>query len=191
MFRCTDRTVFTRLATPVGVSLLLLGTLTACAPEPGAGGSGSGSDASGVPGSSETDAPAEGTDTPGNEEKGSGDQGSGSWPESDSDMNAPKQTALPVGFPVDRFIIPEDSVIDDTGERSRDEWFVVLRAPDQQSANAIWEAVVSAGGFTVVDPVTGNDGGVSAELTSQTLEVSALTLPQADGAVLLSYDISG
>lgn len=191
MFRGTERTVFTRVAAPVGVGLLLLGTLTACAPEPSAGGSSSGSGASGAPETSKTDAPAQGSGEKGSGEKGSGDQGSGSWPEDDAGMDAPKQTALPVSFPVDRFIIPEGAVIDDAGERSDGEWFVVLRAPDQPSANAIWEAIVSAGGFTVVDPATGEDGGVSADLTSQTLEVSALTLPQADGAVLLSYDISG
>lgn len=191
MLRRADRTVFTRVTAPIGVGLLLLGALTACAPEPGAGGSDAGSGTSGAPGTSETDAPAQGSGQKGSADKGSGEQGSGSWPEDDAGMDAPKQTALPVSFPVDRFIIPKGAVIDDAGERSDGEWFVVLRAPDQPSADATWDAVLSASGFAVVDPETGEDGGVSAELTSQTLEVSALTLPQPDGTVLLSYDISG
>lgn len=54
----------------------------------------------------------------------------------------------------------------------------------------IWDAIVQQNMFSVSDEATTSDGGVSATLTSESLEVQALTITDADGSVLLSYDLT-
>ncbi|MBL3700322.1 hypothetical protein [Leucobacter luti] len=166
-----------RLALTAGSILIgatLVGTLTACAPEPGA--------------SVGTEAPTASGHGP--EEKPEGGSGE-SWTEQDSPDDFAKESELPASFPKDQFVFPESAVIDDTGARSDTEWFIVFRAADQASADVLWESIVSASGFARSDEVTEPDGGGrSAELRSQTLAVSALTIPQPDGTILLSYDVT-
>lgn len=144
---------------------LLLAPLAGCAPEPG------------------TVNPEGGDLTEKVEPEG------GSWQEENPDEAFEKQAELPADFP-DGFVLPEGAVIDDAGTRGVDSWFVVLRAEDQSAADALWDAVVSGGGFTVSDETATGDGGRSASLTAPGLQVTALTLPSDSGGMLLSYDLS-
>ncbi|MBK0418028.1 hypothetical protein JD276_03130 [Leucobacter sp. CSA1] len=150
-------------AAATGVALALC--LAACAPEPG--------DVAG--------APDKGSETP---------NGESSWGETGSEDLAPKQTEIPQSFPRDAFPIPEGAVVDDTGERSADQWFVVLRAADPADADALWSEIVAAGGFSVGDEQETVEGGRIATLESATLSVQAITIPQSDDSMLLSFDLS-
>lgn len=101
-----------------------------------------------------------------------------------------KNIELPESFPA-AFPLPEGLVIDDTGEAEPGRWFIVFTAADQASADASWQSVIEAGGFTVSDSVETTEGGVSATLSSSELAVIGTTIPNTeDGTVLLSYDIS-
>lgn len=113
----------------------------------------------------------------------------GSWQEENPDEVFDKQVELPADFPA-AFVLPEGAVIDDAGLRGVDSWFVVLRAEDQPAADALWDAVVSSGGFTVSDETETGDGGRAATLTGTGLEVAAVTLPTDSAGVLLSYDLT-
>lgn len=151
----------------------LLGA-TACAPEPGPTGvAGTGSEKSvdGAPGA------------------GGAESGEESWPEREPEGGTPKHTEIPGSFPSDDFVAGPDATIDDVGERTSDSWFVVLRAETAADADARWQTVIDESGFTVADERATPDGGISARLANQGLIVDALTLPQPDGSVLLSYDI--
>lgn len=99
------------------------------------------------------------------------------------------QTTLPQSFPSAEFVIPSDAVIKDTGEKGPDTWFLVLEASSSEQGQAQWDAVVSASSFVVEDPVDTSEGGTAATLNSASLTVQAITIPQTDGTVLLSYDI--
>ena len=170
----TRRPIVRAAAAGFLASALLLG-VSACAPEP------------------------EGTGTTGQEakermvkeeEQGKGaDTGSGSWPEKNPEDVSDKHVALPESFPGDAFIIPEGAKIDDTGERAEGQWFLVLRAADAAEADSLWDQVVSGSGFTVTEEAETAEGGRSATLTTPGFSIGALTFPQEDGTVLLSYDI--
>ncbi len=113
-----------------------------------------------------------------------------SWGEPTEAFDATeKTTELPMSFPREQFPIPEDAVIDDTGARGETAWFVVLRAPDSAAAGELWAQIIALGGFTESENADTPEGGRSAVLTNATLNVTALTIPQEDGAVLLSYDL--
>lgn len=99
------------------------------------------------------------------------------------------QTALPESFPHDAFAMPEGATIYNAGEKSADAWFVVLSADSAAAAQTQWDAIISESSFEVVDPVETTEGGISATLRSVMLTVQAVTIPQDDGSVLLSYDI--
>jgi len=116
-------------------------------------------------------------------------QGEESWPEREPEGGTPKHTEIPASFPSGDFVTGSGAVIDDVGERSSGSWFLVLRAADARAADAQWQTVIRSSGFTVADSAATPEGGVSARLSNQRLVVDALTLPQADGSVLLSYDI--
>lgn len=102
-----------------------------------------------------------------------------------------KQATLPAGFPSNSFPLPNGAVIDDAGERGAGVWFVVLRAKDAVQASTQWSAIISDGGFELTDaqgdPASAN---ASATLRNDKLDVFALMLPQDDGSVLLSYDLT-
>jgi hypothetical protein len=137
--------------------------LASCAPEPIAG------------------APEKGTDSSSTD---------GDWSET-NDPNDPelKSVELPEGFPSDEFALPEGAVVDDAGERGG-AWFVVLRAADEAQAETWWDEIVASNGFFVRDEEDLPDGGRAATLAAGTLAVQAVTVPQSDGSVLLSYDIA-
>lgn len=163
-----NRTVtgkFTVLA--LALALGVTGGLAGCAPEPGDG-----------------PAPGAGAEN----EKGS-TEAPDSWPEQATEEQTKKNVELPESFPKEQFPIPAGAAIDDTGERAAGQWFLVLRADSPEAAATLWDQVVSGGGFEVVDPAETGDGGRTATLAKQGVEVSALTLPQSDGSILLSYDI--
>ncbi|QBE47539.1 hypothetical protein [Leucobacter triazinivorans] len=162
----------TAIGAALAVGLLL--SAAACAPEPGP---------TGVPGTGD-DKSLDGA--PG---AGSAESGEESWPEREPEGGTPKHTEVPASFPSDDFITGPDATVDDVGERTPDSWFLVLRAETAEDADARWQTVIDASGFTVVDEHTTADGGVSARFTNERLIVDALTLPQPDGGVLLSYDI--
>lgn len=169
-----------RVAATAGALVLAAG-LAACAPEPGtAGGTGGANGGNGETGGS-------GQTSEG--QKGNAD-GTGSWQEPNKPEVAEKQVELPASFPKDQFVIPEGAKVDDTGERSEGQWYLVLHAADAQAAAALWDQVVAGGSFTASNEAKTGDGGRSATLSSPELTVDALTLPQQDGSVLLSYDIS-
>lgn len=113
----------------------------------------------------------------------------GSWTQQDDGAASEKHVELPESFP-EAFAVPEGAVVDDTGARSGTEWFLVLRAADAAAADALWEDVIAEGGFTVSDEDETAEGGRIASLRNAALSVEALTLPQEDGSVLLSYDLS-
>lgn len=114
-----------------------------------------------------------------------------SWSQVD-DQNDPelKSAELPEGFPSDEFALPEGAVIDDAGQRSDRVWFAVLRATDAEQGGQWWDEIIETNDFTVRDDEQGDDGSRSATLATAQLTVSALSIPQDDGAMLLSYDIT-
>lgn len=173
----SDRTRSTggwrRIAAAAGALVLIAG-LAACAPEPGHGG---------VDG--DQTAKDRLTQGPNGEESGTG-----SWPEKNRPEVTAKHVDLPGSFPKNEFVVPEGAAIDDTGERGEGQWFLVLRAADADAAGKLWDQVISSGKFTTSNEEKTADGGRSASLTSPTLAVQVLTLPQSDGSVLLSYDLS-
>ena len=116
-------------------------------------------------------------------------QGEESWPEREPEGGTPKHTEIPSSFPSSDFVTGSGAVIDDVGERTGGSWFLVLRAENAREADARWQTVISSSGFTVAESRSTPEGGVSATLSNQRLVVDALTLPQSDGSVLLSYDI--
>lgn len=152
---------------------LVLG-LSGCAPELGA-----------VP-NPDSVAGAKGKDSESGTDKG-GD--GSSWQTPNPQDVDKKQKELPASFPSEAFPLPAGAVIDDAGERGEGVWFVVLRAADASAAQQLWDAVASAGGFTLGDEIETSEGGKSASLSSGALVGEALTLPQSDGSVLLSYDL--
>lgn len=168
-------------ALTLGLALVL--GLGACAPEPD-GRSGPSTAENGRAGSSDLEAEGK-ADA---ENSGEGDGGT-SWPEREPVGGAPKHTEVPPSFPATSFVIPPGAVIDDIGERSASAWYVVLRADDADDADARWQAVIGSSGLTVESSESTADGGLSAQLRSASLAVDALTLPQPDGSVLLSYDL--
>ncbi|MCS3428364.1 hypothetical protein [Leucobacter aridicollis] len=113
----------------------------------------------------------------------------GSWAEPNPEEAYEKSAELPDDFPAD-FVVPEGAVVDDAGSRGFGSWYVVLRAPDQDTANTLWDAVVTGSGFAASDEAETGDGGRTATLVSPALEVTAVTMSGDDGAVLLSYDIT-
>lgn len=150
-----------RVIAAVAVPTLVLG-LAACAPEP----------------------------VTGSREKGAelGEEGESGWGAT-SEQDELKSTELPDDFPKDAFTVPEGAVVDDAGKRG-DMWFLVLRAADEAEAESWWSEVIAGSGFVVSDDAETGDGGRSATLTATALTVTALSIPQEDGSVLLSYDIA-
>lgn len=112
-----------------------------------------------------------------------------SWPEENPEEAFEKTTELPADFPAE-FVIPASAVIDDAGSRGFGTWFVVLSAADAAAASAVWDEIVTSGGFSVSDDAETADGGRAATLTSTALTAAAVTLPGEDGGMLLSYDIT-
>lgn len=178
-------------------AITVVAALTGCAPEPGsdkASGPTSGSDSSR---SSATegalDRPAVKPDADaltGRNGKLGADPGGASWPELNSATELPKAHTIPPGFPVESLVLPDGASIDDAGQRSSSEWFVVLRAPDLASAGTLWSEIIEASGLVLESEVPTTGNGISAELGGDTVAVQALTIPQDDGSVLLSYDVT-
>ncbi|KTR85807.1 hypothetical protein [Leucobacter chromiiresistens] len=173
-------------ASAVVATVLLLG-LGGCAPEPTTPDGGTGASAS-----ADADAAAGGGADSGadsGEQKASGDS-DGGWPQQGDPQEGAKSTSLPESFPSDGFVVPAGARIDDAGERSPGSWYLVLAAEDQSEADALWQSVVSGSGFAEADRVEGDAGDVSATLTNGALSVFALQIPQDDGSMLVSYDIT-
>ena len=170
-----------------GAAALIIG-LSACAPEPGEGG---GSDASS---SASQSAPGGGSpdDIAGKGGKGSkGSDSESSWAQPNDDVDVNKRTTqLPDSFPSDAFPLPAGAEIFNAGERAPGVWFVILLAPNAESVDSLWDQVIQGGGFSVADESSTPEGGRAAQLSRPTLRVTAVTLPQADGSVQLSYDLT-
>lgn len=115
--------------------------------------------------------------------------GEPNWQEENPDEVHELVTELPASFP-EGFVVPEDATVYNTGEREDGTWFLVLSADSADEADTLWSSVISESGFTVSNEETTPEGGVSALLTSDTLEAQALTIPQDDGSEHLNYDIS-
>lgn len=99
------------------------------------------------------------------------------------------QTTLPESFPIDTFVIPAGATVYNTGESGADQWFLVLQAESAEAAQALWESMVSVNSFAVDDQVETSEGGTSATLVNALFNVQAITIPQQDGSVQLSYAI--
>ncbi|GEM_PF-1570606 len=99
------------------------------------------------------------------------------------------QTTLPESFPSASFALPDGATIINTGERGTGQWFVVLRAKDDAQAQEWWQSVISSSGFEANDEGETTEGGIVATLQNPSLSVQAMTIPQADGSVQLSYDL--
>lgn len=101
-----------------------------------------------------------------------------------------KNTEIPDSFPTDAIQIPEDAVIDDVGERDESNWYLVLRAPDAAQADVLWDTFIEENSLAPSEEMETGEGGRSATLVTSSYVISALTLPDADGTILLSYDIA-
>ena len=66
----------------------------------------------------------------------------------------------------------------------------MLRAADGTQADALWDQIIEDGTYAVDEESQNDDGGRSALLINDELTVSATTIPEDDGSVLLSYDLS-
>lgn len=152
------------------VVTMLTVSLSACAPEP-----------------ENTDAALPGTGGKGIENQSN----ESSWGESSRDQYQ-YTTELPASFPTDLFKLPEQIQIVDTGERpeNANQWFLVLKVSDQATADTLWSQIVADNGFTVKDEVTTTEGGKAAVFENAAMSVNALTLPQKDGSVDLSFDLT-
>lgn len=156
-----------RVRAVFGIGTILLAmSLAGCAPEP--------TEIAGQP--------AKGAETPNSEN---------SWSEPTEEFDAAvKSTELPETFPGDAFTLPANAVIDDVGARGDTAWFIVLRASDAVAAELQWQEIVSMGAFTESGTAETSEGGRAATLSSTSLTVTALTIPQDDGSVLLSFDLT-
>ncbi|WP_200328868.1 hypothetical protein [Leucobacter sp. L43] len=215
MFRGDDL-VGRRFGASMAVAVIALMGLSACAPEPAADGGarGDGSSSASASASAEADADSSGSDesaTAGEDAGADDEAGSdassvgegdrkangaasgsseGGWPQQGDPQDTSKSTTLPASFPVADFVVPDGARIDDAGERSASEWYLVLTAEDRAAADALWQSIVSASGFAESERSETGDGGVAATLTHGTLSVTALQIPQKNGSVLLSFDIT-
>lgn len=192
-----------RAAVLLATSAALAGMLVGCAPEPTAGQGSSDSKTSTSTSAPSTpnalsDSAAENTGETSDDanahatadSSAKGGDGSGSWEETGIPGGGEgKSAVLPASFPTTQFVVPAGATIDDAGERSASAWFVVLRAPNRAGADALWQSVISQSGFTVSASDESGDGGISAHLDGGGLSVEALLIPNADGSVLLSYDL--
>ena len=184
----TTRREFRRITAALALTAAGALVLAGCAPEPdGKGGGPSGAAADST---SEASGSTQGGSAHAQADGSARGNGEGSWGEAGEPSDAGKVTTLPESFPKDRFALPVGAQISDAGERSPTQWFVVLSAPDRAAADAEWERVIADNGFTVDETDASGDGGVTAHLTGPTLSVDALLIPDADGSVLLSYDIA-
>ncbi|MCW2287798.1 hypothetical protein EDF60_1285 [Leucobacter luti] len=185
------------------VGAALLGSLTACAPDPPAPQSSergtktpSGSSTpkpsakpSAKPGASAGDSSAK--PAPVDDLAGKGGTSTGeSWPEQNDPAVEQKDAQLPASFPSERFVVPPGATVDDAGERSATDWFVVLRAANQAEADQLWQSIIAESGFAATEVTASADGGISALLSSASTTAVAVTIPQSDGSVLLSYDVT-
>ncbi|GAB2553102.1 hypothetical protein [Leucobacter ruminantium] len=157
-----------RSAIPRGLALaatlLLALPLAACAPEP------------------DTSEAPTGSDTHGGNTLEEGESG---HPEPPAEATK-KNTELPASFPKEEFALPDGAVIDDTGERGPDQWFVVLRADSEKRADALSEQVSSLNHLQSegVDEASG-----LTVLTKPGLRVELLSLAEGS-STLLSYELS-
>lgn len=162
----TARTGLPKRIAAAAVTALLAVSLAACAPEPTTVGQG-GKDA-------DPEQPNE-----------------SSWAQPNDGVDVEqRQTELPESFPRDGFPLPEGAVIYDTGERGDGVWFLVLLAEDETAAATLWDGVIQLGGFQLFDEAETSEGSRTGTLTSTALRVTALTIPQTDGSVQLSYDLT-
>ena len=146
---------------PIAALMLVFGT-AACAPEPVAG---------------SVDKEAE-TTSPETE-----------WATDDT-AGTERTATLPESFPSEFFKLPTDATIYNAGERNSEQWFVVLKTTDTATGDALWSSIIELNAFAVADETETSEGGVAATLSQGPLTVQAMTIPNADGSVLLSYDVS-
>lgn len=99
-------------------------------------------------------------------------------------------TTIPETFPSDEFRYPENAQLTDVGERGAEQWFIVFQADDAALAAETWQSIIDLNQFGVIDESETVEGGVVATLVGSSLSAQALTIPQADGSVQLSYDLS-
>src|SRR5699024_8688888 len=113
-----------------------------------------------------------------------------SWPERTPVEEAPKNTEPPEAFPLDGSLLPEGAQIDDVGERSATEWFVVLRAEDTAAASTLLDEIIASGGYSVTDEGSTSEGERYASFEGNGLTVDALIIAgEGDDVALLSMDI--
>lgn len=96
---------------------------------------------------------------------------------------------LPETFPSDQFSFPSDAVIEDTGERGEGVWYLVFRAPDEASADSLWHEIIATNNLVIEDQDQTVEGGIYAKINAPLLMITAMTIPQEDGSVLISYDL--
>ena len=176
----------------IAAAALLVG-LSGCAPEPTDSDGNTASAGSASADAQGGAAESEASSTAAGEKKASGDasgDSDGGWPQQGDPQENSKSTSLPATFPDESFVVPDGATIDDAGERSAGEWYLVLKAKDQADAAAAWQAIIDASAFAEADRSETDNGEVSASLTNAAVSVFALQIPQEDGSVLLSFDIT-
>lgn len=110
--------------------------------------------------------------------------------EVDDTAGSERNATLPDSFPSELFALPADATIYNAGERNSDEWFLVLNAVDATAAQSLWASIIELNGFAVSDELETTEGGTAATLAQGPLMIQAMTLPNEDGSVLLSYDVT-
>lgn len=193
MFRREDASAL-RFGLSIAVTASMLVGLSGCAPEPSEGDGASTGDSS-----SSASAEATSDSSGGDPNAAAGDQkshgaasesGENGWPQQGDPQDTSKSTTLPASFPESNFVVPDGATIDDAGERSANEWYLVLSAKDRAVADELWQSISSASEFAESERSETSDGGVAASWVNIALSVTALQIPQADGSVLLSFDIT-
>lgn len=99
-------------------------------------------------------------------------------------------TDLPASFPSEQFALPDAAVIYNAGERGTDQWFVVFTANSADEADLLWNEIIEVNELQVSNEEQAVEGGTHATLMNSALEVDALTIPQEDGTVQMSYSIA-
>lgn len=125
-------------------------------------------------------------------EKTDTSEGSGSYLGGRDPVEVEKTQELPATFPLDIVPIPQGAVIDDSGERSSTEWFVVVRTASLGEATDMVKRIIADGNFAVESEEVNDDGGVSQQLKSERARVQSFTFTgDGNGFVNLEVQLLG
>ena len=99
-----------------------------------------------------------------------------------------KNQTLPVSFPSQEIPIPSSAQIDDAGERSTSNWFVVLRYDSIAEAQKALETLAEDGSFAIALDETDSNSEFAATLTRDAIIIEAYAFDDA-GTALLNLEV--